>query len=303
MGLQLNEPVRIFLLEDHVGGQEALADLLSRTPEGDLIVVGGHNRNSSDLPKRVHEVQADLVLADLVLMPGVPEAAARKCREAWGIHAIEALRRHSPPALKIVAYSNWVHLRNEALAAGADNFLSKATTAADIRQMLRYVMGRIPAPPHDPDNLGRITGLALFFDRREFIVRGNRSTDPVLLDAAPFAFLHYLALERQQNAQYWVERVRCPHNSVSQYRMQEAALWATVAQRHSVGANFQEAKIDTANVAQWATKIHNALRRWHDNTKKLTLIRVPGPRKPHSERTYYTLHPGITSEGIVIHDH
>jgi DNA-binding NarL/FixJ family response regulator len=299
---QLTEPLRVFLLEDHAGGQEALADLLSRTPEGDLVVVGGHICNSPDLPTRVLETQADIVLADLVLMPGVPEAAARKRPEAWGIHAIEALRRHCPPTLKIVAYSNWTHLRNEALAAGADDFLSKATTAADIRQMLRYVMGRVPAPPNDPDNLGRMTGLELFLGQREFIVRGNRSTDPVLLDAAPFAFLHYLALERQRNAQYWVERVRCLRNSVSQYRMQEAALWATVAQRHGVGATFREAKIDTAYVAQWATKLHNALRRWHDNTKKLTLIRVPGPRKPHGERTYYTLHPGITSEGIVIHD-
>jgi DNA-binding NarL/FixJ family response regulator len=299
---QATKPIQVFLLEDHEGAQEALTELLSRTPAGDLIVVGGHNRNSSDLPDRVNKTQAQVVLADLVLIPGIPDTAARKQVEAWGISAIEALRRHCHSDLKIVAYSNWSHLRNEALAAGADAFLSKAATAAEIRQMIRYVMGRVPAPPEDPDNFGRVTALELFPDQREFIVRGDRRTDPLGLDVAPFAFLHYLALERQRNAQYWVERVQCSQDSVSQYRMQEPELWKTVAQRHGVGAAFWEENIDTANIAQWAMKIHNQLRRWHNNAKKLALIRVPGTRKPHGERTCYTLHPGITSEGIIIHD-
>jgi len=299
---QVTEPIRVFLLEDHEGGQEALTELLSRTPEGDLIVVGGDNRNSEDLPEKVNKSQADVVLADLILVPGVPDTAARKRCEAWGINAIETLRLSCQNTLKIIAYSNWSHLRNEALQAGADNFLSKAATAADIRQMIRHVMGRVPSPPEDLNNLGRITTLELFPNQRKFVIRGDRSTDPVGLDAAPFAFLHYLALERQQNAQHWVERIQTPQDSVSQYRMQESDIWKTVAQRHNVKAVFWKEKIDTSNISQWATKIRNQLLRWQDNTKKIDLIRVPGPRKPVGERAYYTLHPGINSAGIIIHD-
>lgn len=227
---------------------------------------------------------------------------ARKNPITWGIDAIEALRRDCDPNLKIIAYSNWPYLRGEAITAGANDFLSKAASGDAIRRMIRHVMAREDFPPDDPYNLGRLRAIELFVDRRGLILVGNFQTEPIYLDPASFALLHYLAHERLQGAEHWVERIGDGGGGISQYHMKEPDLWHAIAEQHHLPVHFCEDRIDTANIAQWATRIHRQLRRWHDNTRKLTLIRVPGTRKRRGEATYYTLHPGITRQHIIIHD-
>lgn len=296
------EPIRVFLVEDHQSALETFPALLERTPEGDLTYVGGLTRNTPDLPQCVRESRAQVVLMDLVLSPSVLPADARKRPEIWGVAAIEALRRHGEAALKIVAYSNWADLRQEALTAGADTFLLKTATADEVRLMLRHVMARTTQQPMDTTDLGRLVGLELFPTRREFLLRGDRCTDALLLDAAPFALLHYLALERQQGAEHWVERLDPSPEPVSCYRMTQPALWQALATYYEVSPHLREAILDASALAQWTTKVNRTLRRWHLNHATLTVIRPPGARKARGVPSYYTLHPAITALGLQIHD-
>lgn len=296
------DPIRVFLVEDHQGALEAISALFERTPQGDLMYVGGSTRNTPDLPQCVNASGAQVVLTDLVLSPSMLPADARKHPEVWGVAAIEALRRHGDRALKIVAYSNWSDLRQEALLAGADAFLLKTATADDLRQMLRHVMQKADMPPIDAMDLGRLTRLELFPSERAFVLCGDHCTDSILLDAAPFALLHYLALERQQGAAHWVERLEEPEAQRARYRMTQPDIWHGIAARYGVSVHLQAATIETSNLAQWATKINRGLRRWHTDRAPSTLIRVPGARKARGVPAYYTLHLGIPRQGIVIHD-
>ena len=66
--------------------------------------------------------------------------------EAWVITAITTLRHHFGNAIKIIFYSRWLELREEALAAGADAWCSRAASGQELRQMIRSVMGQGPAP-------------------------------------------------------------------------------------------------------------------------------------------------------------
>jgi len=299
--MQQLKPIHVFLVEDQEIAPIGLETMLDRTPEGDLKYVGYQDKNVPDLANHIKKSQADVVLVDLVLCEGGPDTHVRQNPMLWGIAAIEAIRNSCHPELKIIAYSTWPNYRNEALEAGADSFLSKATPPDLIRQTIHYLMGRTPIAPEDPHNLGRITTLELFPKRKEFILRGNRSTTPLRLDSAPFALLHYLALERQSKELNWVERLEDTSNiQVAQYHMNKPELWRKIAGQNGVG--FQQPEIDTSNISQWATKIHTSLRQWHNNNQKLTLIRVPGTRRSRIEPSYYTLHPGIASQGIVIYD-
>jgi DNA-binding NarL/FixJ family response regulator len=296
------DPIRVFVVEDHQGGMEALAALLERTPEGDLTYVGGLTRNTPELLQCVRQSRAQVVLLDLVLSPSVLPTVARQRPEIAGVAAIEALRRHGDAALKIVAYSNWADLRLEALDAGADAFLLKTATADELRLMLRHVMERTALPPLDTTDLGRLVGLELFPTRREFLLRGDRCTDALALDAAPFALLHYLALERQQGAEHWVERRDASQEPVSRYSMTQPEIWQALATYYEVSPLLRDATLDTSQLAQWTTKVNRTLRRWHTNHAQLTVIRPPGTRKARGVRTHYTLHPALTRQGIVIHD-
>ena len=294
-------PIRVFVLEDQAAVLEGLQGLLDRTPERDLLCVGGALDNSPGLSTQVKDLQTDVVLADLIL--GSDTIPDRKVRNSpvSGLEAIQMLRRTGSPDLKIIAYSNWSHLRNDSLSAGANTFLSKSATADALRHMLRHVMGRVPSPPNDPYYLGRLTKLDLFPADRTFILHGEQaSTTRLSLERPSFALLHYLALERQQKAQYWVERLPSPLPSLSYYCMQEAARWQEIAASHET--SIRTAQIPTSEIARWATKINNELRGWFDNTAKLALIHVPGSGKTTKERrSHYTLHPNISSEGITIH--
>jgi CheY-like chemotaxis protein len=136
------DQIRVFLVEDHPGGLDALAELLQRTFARDIVYAGSHARNSPDLPGCVRQAQAGVVFVDLVLLPEASAFAGREQSETWWVAAIRALRCHGHHSLKIIAYSHWDYLQNLALKAGVDAFLTKNATGDEIRQMIRHVVNK-----------------------------------------------------------------------------------------------------------------------------------------------------------------
>ena len=74
--------IRVFAVDATPLVLEALADLLTMAPERDLVYVGGAQRNTSDLPERVRQAQADVVLVDLILVSELTPHEARRNPEA-----------------------------------------------------------------------------------------------------------------------------------------------------------------------------------------------------------------------------
>jgi CheY-like chemotaxis protein len=288
-----SEPFRVFIVDDSPAIVEGLGVLLAQTPEGDILYVGGHTQNSPDLPQRVRDAQANVVLLDLNLRDGTHLKAAKRHSETSGFAVYRALQQSSGPPLKIIGYSMWSDYRGEAQQYGFHGFVSKAASVAEIRQAIR---GDIST---DPFHLGRITGLELFVAHREFVLHGVRSTGPIGLEPSPFALLYYLTLERQQNAQDWALREGGKRigQGDPQYHMTALAVWKNV--NKACGGMLQGDQgeyLPAAKIAPWATKINAAVRSWHDQSRTISLIQVPRP-----EQACYTLAPSITSEGIRIH--
>ncbi len=101
--------MRVLLADDNPKVRYALNALLKRRPE---IVVVGEAKDASELIAELPNAEADLLLIDWQL-PGLAEAGS-----------IPALRRDHPD-LMIVALSGRPELSQEALAKGADDFVSK----------------------------------------------------------------------------------------------------------------------------------------------------------------------------------
>ena len=296
------EPIRLIILDDIPAFGEGLGAVLTQTTEGEIVCVDMHTRNTPEFLERVRATKPDVILADLWLDQTLRESVALARPETSGLKAIQALRQSAGPALKINDSSVLSHHRDSALRHGADTFLSKTATVAEICQTIRHVMGRAPAPAADPHQLGRLTGLELFVAYRAFVLHGDRDTDLLPLDAAPFALLSYLARERQQKAQGWARWAGGPAagQDESSYHMSAVDVWQSVNQ--ACGGTFQRATIPTRNISQWAAKINAAVRPWRDHTgRALLLIDVPGAGNGGLAPRVYALASSITSEGIHIH--
>jgi len=101
--------MRVLLADDNPKVRYALNALLKRRPE--IIVVGEAN-DAKELMAIISLSEADLLLIDWRL-PGLTE-----------VGSIPALRQ-ARPELMIVALSGRPELSQEALSAGADDFVSK----------------------------------------------------------------------------------------------------------------------------------------------------------------------------------
>lgn len=101
--------MRVLLADDNPKVRFALAALLKRRPE---IAVVGEANDMSQLLALLPSVEPDLLLIDWRL-PGLAEAGS-----------LPALREDHPE-LMIVALSGRPELGHEALALGADDFVSK----------------------------------------------------------------------------------------------------------------------------------------------------------------------------------
>jgi len=114
-GVRWREPVhptpvrRVFMADDEPHVRSALRLLLSQEPN--LCVVGEASQ-TEDLAGRVGALGVDLVLLDWSL------ASA-------GDNGVVAALHELSPRPRVIALSGWPEHRHEALAAGADAFVSK----------------------------------------------------------------------------------------------------------------------------------------------------------------------------------
>lgn len=122
--------VNILLADDQPEVRSALRLLLGE--EQDLSVVG----EAADVAGLTGETQTrrpEIVLLDWEL-PGLSGRFC--CREASGRRLIEQLRT-ACPGLKVIALSGRLEARDEALAAGADAFISKVESPECLLSTLR----------------------------------------------------------------------------------------------------------------------------------------------------------------------
>lgn len=147
----MSGPVRVVLVDDHDLVREGLARLLTAVDEG--IVVVGEAAGVSDALDEVAERGPDLVLLDLRLGEGSGLEVAERLRAAGNEVAILVLSAHtSASALR------------SALAAGADGFLLKSISGAELAEGIRRcvagetVIGEAFVPKL-VDSLGRGVGV------------------------------------------------------------------------------------------------------------------------------------------------
>lgn len=129
--ISLDQPIRIFLVDDQLIVRRGLAMLFSTEP--DLLVCGGAGRAAEAMLKIV-QAQPHLVVVDLVL------------EEGDAFELINALRRNLP-ALKILVFST--HREPafvvRAMRAGADDYVPKDEGPQKIIQTIRELI-RKPEP-------------------------------------------------------------------------------------------------------------------------------------------------------------
>ena len=129
------EPIRVFLVDDHLVVREGLRSLLSSFP--DMQVVGEAD-NSLVVPTRVQATQPDVLLLDIRLGNG------------GGIEVARQLRRDQP-AVKIIiltTYDNTEYVE-QALAADVHGYLLKSASHQQLAQAIRAVHRgeRLLSPP------------------------------------------------------------------------------------------------------------------------------------------------------------
>jgi len=120
--------MRVLLTDDQTQMRLALRRLLEQEPE---LTVVGEAAEAKDLLTQVQKTQPDLVLLDWEL-PGLQAA-----------DLLLTMHSHYCP-LKVVAFSERREARQEALAAGADAFISKEDPQEKLLTTLRKVGGLSP---------------------------------------------------------------------------------------------------------------------------------------------------------------
>src|ERR1700687_2872258 len=174
------ETIRVFVVEDHDIDRNGIMRLVELNPERDLKYVGDHTANTPDLPKRIADAGADVVIVDLALGGRyiVPEDQLINEPSTSGVEAIRNIRE-ALPAVKILALSNYPHLRPLATKAGAHEFRFKGEFFDQLREVIRCVARGIPPESID---IGKPVGLVLHIENGDhrFEVIGSRGRTPVL---------------------------------------------------------------------------------------------------------------------------
>jgi RNA polymerase sigma factor (sigma-70 family) len=123
----MNEKSRIVIAEDHTILREGLRSLLSSHPEFEIV---GEAEDGREAIQCVEKFKPDLILTDLS-MPRMN-----------GMEAIKEIKRQSPET-KILVLT--VHKTEEyilaTLQAGADGYLLKDSTHAELLMAVKHVLG------------------------------------------------------------------------------------------------------------------------------------------------------------------
>jgi len=121
----MEKKIRVLLADDHEVVRQGFAMLLDSQPDMEVV---GQAADGREVLQLAHELRPNLVVMD-VTMPnlGGVEATRRICEELPGVRIV-ALSMHSDS----------VYVR-EILRAGADGYLLKASSSADLLSAVRSV--------------------------------------------------------------------------------------------------------------------------------------------------------------------
>jgi len=118
---------RVLIVEDALYMREMLVEMLGE--EGEEYEVVGFAVNGKEAVAKYKELKPDLVTMDLVM------------EEMDGIQAIRAIKLYDPNALILVITAlGTPEQRNEALEAGADEYLWKPFTVKNLSDLLRKLL-------------------------------------------------------------------------------------------------------------------------------------------------------------------
>jgi two-component system response regulator DegU len=142
---QPNQPVRIFLVDDHTVVRQGTREMLNRNP---LLTVVGEAADGEDLPGALRLSAPDLLLLDINL-PGQN-----------GLQLLELLKPQFPE-LKIVLFSAHTDLPyiRKAQSLQVHGFLSKTVTEEVLQAGILAIMQDSKTPIYSPDILEKLHDL------------------------------------------------------------------------------------------------------------------------------------------------
>lgn len=126
-----DNPVRVLIVDDQPRARKSLAALLSTWPRVGKVQEAGDGREAVQM---VEALQPGVVLMD-VRMP-----------EMDGLQAMAQIKVLWPQ-VKVVVLSMYAEYRDEALALGADAFVTKADAPHDLLRVLEEIVEEIDVLP------------------------------------------------------------------------------------------------------------------------------------------------------------
>jgi DNA-binding NarL/FixJ family response regulator len=192
-----SHPIRVFVVDDDVSRVDAVERAINKTPRADMVFVGSHLANTADLPERVKDSGADVVIVDVVLEYGASPDIIRKKTEWNGIEAVRALRNALAQRIKIIVWTQWkFRFEREALAAGADDYRFKNLSNDELRSAIRAVTCGAPTRS---SSYPIISGIELVPKTQAVTLKSDTGESACIFLYPPqFGFLYYVVLERLQ---------------------------------------------------------------------------------------------------------
>ncbi len=124
----MEKQIRILIVDDQARARQSLRALLATYAEVSEIQEA---KNGLEALQRIDESAPDVVFID-VQMPGLD-----------GINTTQLIKRHAPH-VKIVALSMYCDYASDALAAGADAFVSKGEPPEKLLAALAKIVAELP---------------------------------------------------------------------------------------------------------------------------------------------------------------
>ncbi len=120
-------PLRLLLVDDHAVMRSGLANMLNARSEFEVIAEAGNGREAVELHT---DLQPDLTLMDVV-MP-----------DLGGIECLRTIKNASPESLVLMLSSSELeHDIFQAMEAGADGYITKTASPAELVQSILAVAG------------------------------------------------------------------------------------------------------------------------------------------------------------------
>jgi DNA-binding NarL/FixJ family response regulator len=294
-------PIRVFIVDDDANMVNATEKIINDTPGAEMVFVGSHHANTSDLSKRVKDSDANVVIVDIVLERGAsPDIIKEKNQPSeWnGIGAVRALRDELGERIKIIVWTYWrFRFQHKATAAGADAYYFKNLSNNELRTAIREACSGISTRT---SSLPKIIGIEL--SPRSGAVRLKTDTAEsawVHLESSQLGFLYYLALERLErkpNEPGWLQRAsRSGHGG--RFKIQKYDVWIKVNEASGYDLLPRKAEVgeivEVGVLARHRTTINRAV---SDHFGAGVEPLIVGPRDGGS----YALNPKVSAANVVI---